>query len=350
MAVSFASQRLELTDDSLEAWYELSEREHLGDGLPLIPPTLDRVEAMIAGSGRRPDELIAVLVPRLGAATVEKIAISAVMAGCRPEYMPVIIAAVEAIAHPDFELKISAVTTNACTPFMVINGPDRDTLGVNYRESCFGSGGRTNATIGRALRLIQINVGGAIPGLVSKSVFGQPGRYTMCIGENEEDNPWEPLHVQRGFRRDENTVTAFPVTGTHHLTDIYSMSGESYLHMVAHSVDAVAESIFGAANPVIIFCPQWAQRIAEDGFSRRDVQQYLWEKSQQPLERYPKDHQVVLHNTENRILPGDMVPLTDSPEKISILVAGGAGGLHTTTLPGFSGKPVTRTFELTKKS
>jgi hypothetical protein len=224
---------------------------------------------------------------------------------------------------------------------------------VNYQESCFGSAGRANATIGRAVRLVQINVGGSLPGQVSKSVFGQPGRYTMCIGEWEERNPWEPLHVQRGYRHDQNAVTAFTATGTMNLTDIWSMSGEAYLHMLAKSIDMVGGSwmITGNAEFVVVFCPTWAQRIAEDGFSRQDVQQYLWENSQIPLDRFPEDHLGPLREGDNRIRAGELVPITDSVEKIWVVVAGGSGSLHTAVVPCFTGeRAVTRPFELVKRS
>jgi hypothetical protein len=352
MATSIGTRLIDLEADSLSgwlaAWYDYAEHEDLGDGLPLVPPTADRVEAMIAAARRPADDLVGVLPPRQGAATVQKIAINAVMAGCRPEYVPVVIGAVEAITDPAFKLYLINTTTNSATPFLVINGPDRDRLGVNYQESCFGSAGRANATIGRALRLIQINIAGSLPGKVSKSVFGQPGRYTLCIGEWEERSLWEPLHVSRGYRREQNAVSVFAVTSTLNLTDIWSMNAESYLHGLAKSLDMVGgvSMINSDLSLTIVLNPTWAERIAQEGFSRQSVQQYLWEHSQIPLDRFPDDYVEPLREQENRIRPGNLVPVTDSPDRISIVVAGGSGSLHATVLPGFNQGPLTRPFEL----
>src|SRR5262249_53533609 len=152
------------------------------------------------------DDLIALVAPQHGRATVQRIAVNAVMAGCRPEFLPVVIAAVEAICDPAFALEGVSGTTDAVTPLIVVNGPVRGALGVNCGVGVFGPGWRANATIGRALRLVWANVGGARPGVISMSTFGQPGRYTYCIGEREEDSPWAPLHVEHGFAAADSTV------------------------------------------------------------------------------------------------------------------------------------------------
>src|SRR5512132_1369694 len=188
--------------DAIEALYARG----VTDGLPVVPPTRARVARAVAAAGRAADDLVAVVPPNYGRATVEKIAISAVMAGCRPEYLPVVVAAVEAVCDEAFDLHGVSATTNAPAPLIVINGPVRKTLDVNCGAGVFGSGWRANATIGRALRLVCVNVGGARPGVVSMSTLAHPGRYTYCIGEAEEDNPWEPLHVEHGFAPEDSTV------------------------------------------------------------------------------------------------------------------------------------------------
>ena len=179
------------------------------DGLPVIPPTAEAVAAFVAAAGRPGDEVVATLPPRKGEATVEVIAVNAVMAGCRPEYMPVIVAAIDAISDRRYPLEFIQVTTNPMTPFFLVNGPVRDKLEINYGTGCLGPGWRANATIGRAVRLILQNVGGALPGVYSKSSFGSPLRYAYICGENEEENPWTPFHVDMGFSKDDSVITAF---------------------------------------------------------------------------------------------------------------------------------------------
>src|SRR2546421_9362531 len=178
----------------------------LADGLPVVPPTRERVDRAIEASGRAADEVVALVPPNYGRATVEKIAVNAVMAGCRPEYLPVVLAAVEAICDEAFDLHGVSATTNAPAPLIVVNGPIRRALDINCGAGLFGPGWRANATIGRALRLVCVNVGGARPGVVSMSTFAHPGRYTYCIGENEEASPWDSLAVEHGFAPSVDTV------------------------------------------------------------------------------------------------------------------------------------------------
>src|ERR671923_959007 len=176
------------------------------DGLPVVPPTRERVARAIEASGRAADELIALVPPNFGRATVEKIAINAVMAGCKPEYLPVVIAAVDAVCDERFDPHGVAATTKPTAPLIVVNGPIRGELEINCGANLFGPGWRANATIGRALRLVCVNLGGAVPGVVSMSCFAHPGRYTYCIGEREEASPWESLAVEHGFAPTDSTV------------------------------------------------------------------------------------------------------------------------------------------------
>src|SRR5438105_11383427 len=190
------------TTDPIEALFD----KGLTDGLPVVPPTRERVDRAIEASGRAADEVVALVPPNYGRATVEKIAVNAVMAGCRPEYLPVVLAAVEAVCDEAFDLHGVSATTNAPAPLIVVNGPIRRVLDSNSGAGLFGSGWRANATIGRALRLVCVNVGGAIPGFVSMSTLAHPGRYTYCIGEHEEASPWPSLAVEHGFAPDDSTV------------------------------------------------------------------------------------------------------------------------------------------------
>ena len=201
--------------DSLEEVYEYVCSQKWGDGLPIIPPTEERVWKFIDYIDREPDEILGEMPPVDGIVTIEKIAINAVMAGCLPEYMPVLIAAVEAMLEPEFNLQAIQATTNPAAPLAIINGPIRHQFNINCGRGCLGPGWRANATIGRAIRLILINIGGGLPGVTDKATHGMPGKYCFCFGEDEEGNPWEPLHVERGFDKETSTVTIAGSQATH---------------------------------------------------------------------------------------------------------------------------------------
>jgi len=204
------SQRINASD-SLEEINDLYYERSWADGLPIIPPTEERVMAMLAGTTQKPQNVVAEIPPQWGEATVEKVAINAVMAGCLPEYMPVILAAVEAMVEKQLNLYALQATTHPSAPLVIVNGPIRKELGLNSGYNVFGQGNRANATIGRAIRLILVNIGGAVPSKLDRATHGQPSKYSFCIAENEEVNPWEPLHVERGFDPSVSTVTIFGV-------------------------------------------------------------------------------------------------------------------------------------------
>ena len=196
-----------------DAINRLYRERRWSDGLPVVPPTRERVARMLAHTKRARDEIVADIAPGYGAATVEHIAVNAVLAGCDPEYLPVVIAAVEAVAAPEFNLQGIQATTNPVAIWIIINGPVVQRLQVNAAFNCLGEGAWANATIGRALRLILRNIGGALPGEMDRATHGQPGKYTFCCAENEAANPWAPLHVERGFAAECSTVTAVGAEG-----------------------------------------------------------------------------------------------------------------------------------------
>ncbi len=192
---SLSSQRMASDEtDPVELMYERG----MTDGMPVVPPTEARVQRMLNATNRDPKALIGVIGPGFGRATVEKIAINAVMAGCRPSYFPTVIAAVEALCEEQFCVHGISVTTFSASPMAIINGPIRHQIGVNGGHNALGHGFRANATIGRALRLMIHNVGGAKPHDISKATMGHPAQYSFCVGENEEDSPWEPLTCRTG--------------------------------------------------------------------------------------------------------------------------------------------------------
>ena len=313
-----------------EAFYDFAEARGWGDGLPLIPPTPERVQGLLETVDDPPGAVIGVVEPRRGEATLEKIAINAVMAGCVPASFPVVVAAVRAVCQPRFNLYALNTTTCCATPALMINGPARAALGIECGYSCLGHNGRANATIGRALRLVMRNVGGSIPGAVSKSVFGQPGRVSLCFGEWEEKSPWEPFHVRRGFARPDNVVTAHCATGTQDIADIWAESGEELLWVLAHSIDWIGNNKVLVPQQdgevLLLLCPDFAHKIARDGLSIADAQRLLWERTRTPIERWHRNH---WHQLEERGYVEDgVVPLCAAPEQFLIAVAGGESGHH----------------------
>jgi hypothetical protein len=321
---------LSVADDP-EAVFDFLERQGWGDGFPVIPPTEDRVQAMLDSTPLPPSHVVGIVEPRRGEATVEKIAINAVLAGCRTEAFPAVIAAVEAVVSPEFNLYALNTTTCCATPALMINGPARLRLGIECGYSCLGHNGRANATIGRALRLVMRNVGGAIPGAVSKSCFGQPGRVSLCFGEWEERSPWEPFHVRRGFAAEESVVTAICATGTQDIADIFSETGEELIWVLAHGIDWLGNNKVLVAQEkgdmLLLLCPDFAYKIARDGLGVKDVQHMLFEWTRTPLSRWHKNHWPKLEKL-GYVESDGTVPLAARPEQFQIAVAGGESGHH----------------------
>lgn len=329
MATRIKEEKFNISD-SIDEINEVFYGEGWSDGLPVIPPTEDRVNRMLTSTRRSPDEVVAILPPRMGAATVKKIAVNAVMAGCLPQYLPVLIAAVEAIAEERYGLSHRQTTTHAGAPLVIVNGPIVKKLGLNSGTGLFGPGWRPNATIGRALRLILINIGGAIPGLIDMSQHGHPGKYTYCIAENEDSNPWEPLHIERGFPRDISTVTVVNAEAPHSMTENKRTDPIDILTTFVSSMATLGgNNIYSQGEPILVLGPEHARYIAKAGWSKYDVRVFIFEKARQPwrLVRgrgksmgpyFPK-----WVNTENE---EDMVPIINKPEDLIVIVAGGAGG------------------------
>src|SRR5215470_17512974 len=313
-----------------EAFFAFAEARGWGDGLPLIPPTAERLQAMLETVDEAPDAVVGIVEPRRGAATVEKIAANAVMAGCPPGCFPAVVAAVRAVCEPRFNLYAINTTTCCAAPALMINGPARAALGVECGYSCLGHNGRANATIGRALRLVMRNVGGSIPGAVTKSVFGQPGRISLCFGEWEEKSPWAPFHVRRGFRPGDNVVTAHCATGTQDIADIWAETGEELIWVLAHSIDWIGNNKVLVPQKdgemLLLLCPDFAYKIARDGLSIDDVQQQLHLYTRTPIERWHRNHWKKLE--ERGYVEDGMVPLCASPEQFLLAVAGGESGHH----------------------
>ena len=300
--------------DAIEELFALG----VTDGLPVVPPTRTRVDAMIAGAGRDGRELIGVVAPQHGRATIEKIAVNAVMAGCRPEYLPVVIAAVEALCDPEFALEGVSGTTDAVAPLVIVNGPVRAALEVNCGVGVFGPGWRANATIGRAVRLVWANVGGARPGAISMSTFSQPGRYTYCIGEDEEHSPWPPLHVEHGFAASDSTVALLAAEAPQQVVNSQGRTAREIVTTLARSAELIASDTQGAlGDTLVVVGPEHATTIAGDGWSKDDVRTFLWE------------------HTRARRGGADELAKFREPGNVKVLVAGGTAGRFSVLVPGW---------------
>src|SRR5262249_24152704 len=318
MARGTLTSELRTVADDAEALLAYVEAQGWGDGLPVIPPTEARVQAMLEATPLPPGHVVGIVEPRRGEATVEKIAVNAVLAGCRPEYFSAVLAAVEVGCEPRFNLYALNTTTTCCArPAVMLNGPGRQTLGIECGYSCLGQNGRANATIGRALRLVMRNVVGAIPGAVSKSVFGQPGRVSLCFGEWEEKSPWPPFHVRRGFAPDASVVTAVCATGTQDIADIYAETGEELVWILARSIDWIGNNKVLVApekgDMLLLLCPDFAHKIARDGIGVPDLQRMLLEQTRTPITRWHRRHWPKLEKLG--YVDGDVVPLARDPEQ-----------------------------------
>ena len=334
-------------DEALETFHA----RRLTDGLPFVLPTAERVQAMIAGSGRQAGEVIAVVPPRWAEATVENIAINAVMAGCRPQYMPVLIAALQAAADPAFGLYSVQATTHPCAVMMLISGPIIDELGLNFRHGSFGPGFRANASIGRAMRLVLMNVGGGIPGEGDQATHGSPAKFSYCVAENEAATPWEPFRVTRGFSKTDSTVTVFSGEGPHNVNDHVCTSAESTLTVVADTMTTIGHNNAGSVirgDVLVAFGPEHAHTIASGGMSKADVQKLLYERARNKVGLLKLRAMYKAENWPDWVDQNDdeaLCPIVGKPEDIHIVVTGGPGK-HSAFIPTFgTSKSVTRRIE-----
>ncbi len=333
-----ASRRYRVAD-SIEAVNRLYYSRGWTDGLPIVPPTEEAVGTMLSAVDRDPQEVLAAIPPKYGEATVEKVAINAVMAGCLPEYLPVVLAAVEALSTDRFNLYAIQATTHPCAPLVIVNGPIREKLELNSGHGLFGPGWRANATIGRAIRLILMNLGGAAPGALDKATQGHPGKYSFCIAENEEANPWQPLKVERGFAPGESTVTVMAVEAPHNIHDPASTTGVGILMTCAGTLRSLGSNnaFFAGAELLLVLCPEHAATMARDGLSKDDIRSFLVERSGIPRHDFSEDN---IRERYGQFAPDALVPMAARTEDILIIVAGGIGKhsccLHTFGLPSLS--------------
>jgi len=336
-------------DDSLEAVNDWYYEQGWTDGLPIVPPTAARIESMLAWTDRAPAAELGAMPPRDGVVSIEKLAINAVMAGARPEYFPVIVAAVEAMLEEKFNLFAVQATTHPCAPLLILNGPIAQEIGVNARYNVFGPGWRANATIGRAIRLILLNIGGGAPGVLDRATQGQPSKYSYCIAENEAENPWTPLHVERGFPPDVSTVTVCGAENPHNLNDHISTSAPGILTMISSSMASMgSNNAYLYGEPILALGPEHALILARDGYGKKEIREHLFRHARIPRADWEAGGMHGMPAVGTNLFPADdRLPMFRKPDYLMIIVAGGAGR-HSAWMPTFgaSTRAVTRAIAL----
>jgi hypothetical protein len=330
MSATFTSKRHRV-DGAVDA-IEFCFQQGWTDGLPVIPPTADRVQAMLEGGGAVPDHQVTYIEHRAVSITAEKVAVNAVMAGCKPEYMPVVLAAVEAIGDPRWSYHGPGTSTAGAAVLIVVNGPVARALDVNAGDNLFGPGWRANATIGRAVRLVMRNVCGSRPGTLDRATLGHPGKLSYVIAENEAESSWTPLHVERGFRPEQSTVTIMAAEAPHQFYNQLSNTAEGVLTTLADDM-RISGNVMGQTQYMVILAGEHMRTIAKGGFTKDDVRRFLF--------AHTKSSHAHLKRTQRmsgEIRPGDeetMRPLVASPSDILVVAAGGRAGAFSAYVPGW---------------
>jgi hypothetical protein len=332
-----ATKFVDVADDSTEALDALYAARGWGDGLPLVAPTEARVDALLDAYGGDPDEIVGVLPPRDGEATPRVIAANAVMAGCPSDVLPVLVAAVRALAHPEVNLRGVQATTHPVAPLLIVHGDAVSRHHFNPGLGTFGPGNRANATVGRALRFVLMHVGGGRPGDGDASTQGQPSKYTYCIAEHTAASPWPTYHRSRGIDAP-SAVTLHCGENPHNFHDMESDTATRILGKAASAMSTLGmnNAPVSSAEIFVVLGPEHAATIAANGWSRDDVSAYLFETARNPagVLRGHFDLRGWAPWMEAVEDPDAMLPITDSPDNIRVLVAGGPGK-HSCIVPSW---------------
>ena len=319
------------------AWVEFYYRQGWSDGLPLVPPTEASVAAMLAAGQVAKDDVIGTIAERNATLPAEKVAINAVMAGCLPEYFPVLLAAVQCLCRPEFHYHNPATSTGGSALALIVNGPAGPRLGINATHNAFGPGFRANATIGRALRLVMLNVLNTRPGLLDKATLGSPGKYAFCFAENEAGHPWQPLHVERGFRPQDSTVTLY---ASNTLMGVYNQLASEPEPLLLEFADALcnlaAPNVYGFNQALLVLAGEHAAVVKRSGWTRRQVQEFVVQHARRRVADFKWAGR----------LPGDCTPedertwrhVMNDPDDVLIVCAGAEGGSWSACLPGWGNK------------
>lgn len=331
-------------DDPFEFLFD----QGFSDGLPVVPPTPERVLRMLDGTHRDAQDVVAVVPPNLVEVTVEKVAINAVMAGCRPEYLPVVLTALEAACTDDYNIHGVMATTMGASPVVIVNGPIRKQLGMNMELGALGQGNRANATIGRALRLVLRNIGGAVPGGTERSTLGNASKFTQCFAEWEERNPWQPLHVERGFAPADSVVTLFTMSsGPTLIVDQDSRTGRS----LGTSFGLCLESAFHpkshyATDVLVVVCPEHVDTFMSDGWDKAKIRERIQEVTARPIRELAGDEDCAVGFKPAQLERMDAAALERSlpkfrtPEDIHLVVAGSNAGKFSGAFHGWATGPI----------
>jgi hypothetical protein len=319
--------------DDYSAAVELAFEKGWSDGLPIVPPTEDRVRAMLAAAKLEPDRQVAFIEHRAVSITAEKVAINAVMAGCKPEYMPVVVAAVEGIGDPRWSYHGPGTSTGGAAVLLIVNGPIARELDIHAGDNLFGPGWRANLTIGRAHRLVMRNVCGSMPGLLDRGTLGHPGKLSYVIAENEAESPWPALHVERGFRPEQSTVTVMAAEAPHQFYNQLSGTAEGVLTTLADSM-RISGNVMGQPHYCVVLAGEHMRTIAADGWGKKEIRQFLFEHTQNSHAHLKRTHRM-----SGALEPGDearMRPLLASPDDVLVVAAGGRAGAFSAFVPGWS--------------
>jgi hypothetical protein len=335
----------EITGDFLTFEDEVALEDHFvaqrwSDGLPIVPPTAARVQAMLAAGGFDGSEQLGTMPPRWRPTFAHHVAVNAVMAGCRPDYFPLVVAGIKAALDSRFNLYGVQGTTNPAGVMLVVNGPARTALDINSGHNLFGQGWRANATIGRAVRLCLINIGGGLPELGDMSTLGNPNKYGSCIAENEEASPWEPFHVEQGFPATQTVVTAAGVTAPMNVA-ILSQDPEAILDGIAGALLCPGSNLMlFTAQALVVIGPVHATHLARNGYDKERVRQYLWERGTIELQDlHYTDHKATREWKASCFYTRDgkeYLRPTTTPDDIGLVVAGGLSGPHSAVLQPFN--------------
>ncbi|MBI2152420.1 MAG: hypothetical protein HYW16_00710 [Candidatus Rokubacteria bacterium] len=317
--------------DPVEAM-ELCFEKGWTDGLPVVPPTEERVRAMLAAARLRPADQVAYIAHRAVSITAEKVAINAVLAGCKPEYLPVVLAAIEGIGDPAWSYHGPGTSTAGAAVLIVVNGPIARELDINSGDNLFGPGWRANATIGRAVRLVMRNVCGSRPGTLDRGTLGHPGKLSYVIAENEAESPWPPLHAERGFRPDQSAVTVMAAAAPHQFYNQLSSTAEGVLTTLADDM-RISGNVMGQPQYLLVIAGEHMRTIAKDGWTKADIRRFVFERTQNSHAYLKRTQRMA-----GEVKPGDetlMRPLVATPDDILVVAAGGRAGAFSAYIPGW---------------
>jgi hypothetical protein len=333
MGATLVSRRHRVDEhaDAIEYCFE----KGWSDGLPVVPPTEERVRAMLDAVRLEPDHQVGFVEHRAVSITAEKVAINAVLAGCKPEYMPVVVAAVEGIADPRWSYHGPGTSTAGAGVLTIVNGPIARTLDVNAGDNLFGPGWRANLTIGRAVRLVMRNVCGSRPGLLDRGTLGHPGKLSYVIAENETESPWVPLHAERGLRSDQSAVTVMAAEAPHQFYNQLSNTAEGVVTTLADSM-RISGNVMGQPMYAVVLAGEHMRTIANDGWTKADIRRFLFEHTQNSHAHLKRTGRM-----SGEIRTGDdtqMRPLVESADDILVVAAGGRAGAFSAFVPGWGSK------------